>query len=209
MLLLRCLILYPRVIRDIAAKNDYAKQFVGHPCLKGSQKKTMKELLDNAFFTAAADNYFHSFLNIESESDSKGLLKNLETYVIRAKILWKANNVILWVKAAIGFLVDNLEKLDYQGYVGKLCLKEQCEGIPPLPFKMARYENVAKANFSDHVERIDLNNIQDNQGAGRQAPQGQQVNMGHSPFRLFIESLLPWMNLPGTEEADPDMPVIE
>ena len=77
-----------------------------------------------------------------------------------------------------------------------------------LPFKLGRYENVAKANFSDHVERIDLQNIQDNQGMGHQPPQGQQVNMNHSPFRLFIESLLPWMNVPQAE-VDPDMPVIE
>jgi|JI61114C2RNA_FD_contig_31_3058972_length_1473_multi_4_in_0_out_0_1 hypothetical protein len=180
------MLLYPRVMRELAAKNDYSKQYVGHPSLKGSQKSTLKDLLENGFFVRAADNYFHSFLNIESEADSRGLLKILETYVIRSRILWKANNVILWVKAAIGFLVDNLEKIDYPDYIGKLCLKEQCEGVPILPFKLGRYENVAKANFSDHVERIDLQNIQDNQGMAQQAPQGQQVNMNHSPFRLFI-----------------------
>ena len=195
-------------MRDIAAKNDYPKQFVGHPCLKGSQKSTLKELFENTFFVAAPDNYFHSFLNLESEADSKGLLKILETYVIRSRILWKANNVILWVKAAVGFLVDNLEKLDYQNYVSKLCFKEQCEGVATLPFKLGRYENVAKANFSDHVERIDLQNIQDNQGMGQQPPQGQQLNMVHHPFRLFLESLLPWMNIPQAE-VDHDMPVIE
>ena len=64
-------------MRDLAAKNDYTKQFVGHPSLKGSQKKTLKDLFENGFFVGAADSYFHSFLNIESEADSRGLLKIL------------------------------------------------------------------------------------------------------------------------------------
>lgn len=176
-LLLRCLLLYPRVMKEIAQKNDYTKQFVGHPILKGSQKKTLKELFDNPFFTAAPENYFHSFLNLESEADSKGLLRNLETYTIRSKILWKANTVILWVKAAVGFLLDNFEKIDYSNRMNQLCLKENCSGIPTLPFKMGRYENVVKANFSDHVERIDLQNIQDNQGINHPPPQGQQLDL--------------------------------
>jgi hypothetical protein len=36
------------------------------------------------------------------------MLKALETYPTRSRILWKANNVMLWIKAAAGFLLDNL-----------------------------------------------------------------------------------------------------
>jgi hypothetical protein len=35
--------------------------------------------------------------------------------------------------------------------------------------------------------------------------------MNQNPFSLFINSLLPWVNLPGAQqgEIDPDMPFIE
>jgi hypothetical protein len=115
---------------------------------------------------------------------------------------------MLWVKAAAGFLIDNIGKFNYQNHIEKLCLKEECIGMSVLPFKLGRYENVSKSNFSDHVERIDLQNIQDNQGMVQAPQQGQPINMNHSPFRLFIESLLPWMNVPQADQ-DPNMPVIE
>jgi hypothetical protein len=44
------------------------------------------------------------------QADNKGLLNILETYVIRSKILWKANNMIVRMKTA----VDNVDKLDDQ-----------------------------------------------------------------------------------------------
>jgi hypothetical protein len=82
----------------------------------------------------------------------------------------------------------------------------------PLPFNLSRYSNINKNNFSDRVERIDLNNIQDNQQV-RQQPQGQTLNMNQNPFALFLNSLLPWVNLPNAQqenaEFDPDMPFIE
>lgn len=64
-----------------------------------------------------------------------------------------------------------------------------------------------------NVERIDLNNIQDNQGF--QAPQQPQnynpVNVEENPFRTFFNTLLPWVHLPQgqNQEQDPDMPIIE
>ena len=77
-----------------------------------------------------------------------------------------------------------------------------------IPFNLGRYANINKNNFSDRVERVDLNNIQDNQ---QMRPQGQVLDMNQHPFSLFINSLLPWVNLPGGQhgEIDPDMPFIE
>ena len=77
-----------------------------------------------------------------------------------------------------------------------------------IPFNLGRYANINKNNFSDRVERVDLNNIQDNQ---QMRPQGQVLDMNQNPFSLFINSLLPWVNLPGGQqgEVDPDMPFIE
>lgn len=81
-----------------------------------------------------------------------------------------------------------------------------------IPFNLSRYANINKHNFSDRVERIDLNNIQDNQQI-RQQPQGRVLDMNQNPFSLFLNSLLPWVNLPNAQneaqEHDPDMPFIE
>lgn len=120
---MRALILYPKIFKDIAAKNDYSKQALGHSVLKNSQKLPYKDILAHEFFGMAPDNYFYSFLELESEADSKGMLKALETYPMRSRILWKTANVMLWVKAAAGFLIDNLEGIQYQKLVEKLCIK--------------------------------------------------------------------------------------
>ena len=77
-----------------------------------------------------------------------------------------------------------------------------------MPFNLSRYCNINRNNFSDRVDRIDLNNIQDNQQMG--PPPGQQLNMDQNGFQLFLNSLLPWVNLPnaGQQPNDPDMPFI-
>ncbi len=146
-------------------------------------------------------------MKLDSVEDSTGLDKVLEVYVERSKILWKSNEVMLWVKGALGMVLNKIEdKFDYQTHLENLCLEET--KALPIPFQLSRYAHVNKNNFSDRVERIDLNNIQDNQPR----PQGQQLNMNQNPFSLFINSLLPWVNLPGgqhDEEFDPDMPFIE
>ena len=49
------------------------------------------------------------------------------------------------------------------------------------------------------MERIDLNNIQDNQQVRQ--PQGQPLNMNQNPFALFLNSLLPWVNIPGGQQV--------
>ena len=41
--------------------------------------------------------------------DSQGLDKVLEVYVERSKVLWKSNNVMLWVKGALGFVLNRID----------------------------------------------------------------------------------------------------
>jgi hypothetical protein len=133
----------------------------------------------------------------------------LEVYVERSKILWKSNEVMLWVKGALGFVLNQLDKkFDYQSFLENLCT-EECGGIP-IPFALSRYENVSRANFSDRVERIDLNNIQDNQNMAREPQNANRMNLEGNSFMQFIQSLLPWNNLPqNNEEWDPNQPEIE
>ena len=41
-LLLRAILVYPRLMLEIANKNEYSKQFLNHPSFVGYQKKTFK-----------------------------------------------------------------------------------------------------------------------------------------------------------------------
>ena len=71
---------------------------------------------------------------------------------------------------------------------------EESGGLP-IPFYLRRYENISKANFSDRVEQVDLANIQDNQRP-QQQQQGNRMNLEGNPISLFLQSLMPWNNLP-------------
>ena len=82
--------------------------------------------------------YSYHFLKLQNENDSKGLDKILEVYVERSKILWKSNEVMLWVKAALGFVLNQVDRgFNYQQFLEGLCT-EECGGIS-IPFQLARY----------------------------------------------------------------------
>jgi hypothetical protein len=132
----------------------------------------------------------------------------LEVYVERSKILWKSNEVMLWIKGALGFVLNQLDKkFEYQPFLENLCT-EECGGIQ-IPFSLSRYENISKANFSERVERVDLNNIQDNQNLPREPQNANRMNLEGNSFMQFIQSLLPWNNLPqNNEDFDPNQPEI-
>lgn len=52
----------------------------------------------------------------------------------------------------------NTKQLDYEAFMEELVTSETKFN---LPFQLAKYKNLAKANFSDREERLDLNNIPD------------------------------------------------
>lgn len=162
-LLLRAILVYPRLMMEIATKNDYSKQFVNYPSFEGNQKKTFKDILNHEFWSLVPNSYSYHFLRLESEQDSVGLDRILDVYVERSKILWKSKEVMLWVKSAMGYILNKVDKgeFNYQEYLEGLCVEES--GGMPIPFPLSRYQNISKANFSDRVEQIDLANIQDNQ----------------------------------------------
>lgn len=142
--------------------------------------------------------YSYYFLKLDTIEDSQGLDKILEVYVERSKILWKSNNVMLWVKGALGLVLNKIdEKFNYQEHLESLCL-EEAKAVQ-IPFNLSRYSNINKNNFSDRVDRVDLNNIQDNQHMGQN--QGQPLNLNQNPFSLFLNSLLPWVNLPNAQQG--------
>lgn len=53
--------------------------------------------------------YSYNFLKLENIDDSNGLDKVLEVYVERSKILWKSNQIMLWVKGGMGFVLNKID----------------------------------------------------------------------------------------------------
>ena len=76
-LILRAIMVYPRLIVDIAAKNEYAKQFLNHEGYKGWQKKTFQQIMAHPFWTIVPMSYSYYFLKLETVEDSRGLDKVL------------------------------------------------------------------------------------------------------------------------------------
>ena len=119
-LILRAMLLYPRVFVMLAEKGDYTKQNIHHRLFTGEQKSHFKSILEHRFFQFCPENYFYTFLGLDSDADSKGLLKVMECYVTRSRILWKNNKVMVWVKAASGFLLNYLNshpEFNYQSFL--------------------------------------------------------------------------------------------
>lgn len=115
-LILRAILVYPKLIVEIANKNEYSKQFLNFPAFQENQKKSFKEILAHDFWSIVPSSYSYNFLRLENIDDSNGLDKVLEVYVERSKILWKSNQIMLWVKGAMGFVLNKIDakQFDYQ-----------------------------------------------------------------------------------------------
>jgi len=110
-LILVAILLYPKLMREICTVNEFQKVSVSHSSLTLAwQKKNFKDILAHPFFAEDNTMPLYSFLQLESEDDIKGLNKIFDIYVERTKIAWKNNNVILWVKAAIGFVLTKIDE---------------------------------------------------------------------------------------------------
>ena len=80
--------------------------------MKDWQKKSFTEIIGHKFFSEKKMP-FYSFLRLENEEDLKGLEKVFEVYIERSKIVFKNNTVILWLKAAAGFLLNKIESGEF------------------------------------------------------------------------------------------------
>lgn len=65
--------------------------------------------MEHQFWNNIPVSYSYYFLKLDSVEDSQGLDKVLEVYVERSKILWKSNEVMLWIKGALGKVLNKIE----------------------------------------------------------------------------------------------------
>lgn len=95
------LLLYPSVITKLAKKNTYEK--VGNlskSYFTNEQKTNWQDTLKHSLFNDDQD-HVAELLDVEPESINK--LFNL--YVERSHVLYKGNDVIIWLKEIIGYLI--------------------------------------------------------------------------------------------------------
>lgn len=211
--LLHAILLFPSVILGMADAVEYSKQSVslGGDMFSQWQKKSYKDILGHQIWEQGKHEYIYPCMNISNNADIEGINKVIEIYIERSKILWKNNKVILWVKSCLGFILNQIEQgFNYEEYVEGLFTAQYKYKIP---FEISRYKGLIRANFSDRVERIDFNNIPDNQRANRPQEQYNPVDRNSGLLNLIFGSLLPWNHVPNEARNggphDPDDVEIE
>lgn len=205
-MLMHAILLFPSVIKELAEANEYAKQTgaLGGDKFSEWQKKSYKEILGHKFWEQGKVEYIYPCMNINNNEDIEGIKKAIEIYIERSKILWKNNKVMLWVKACVGMILNQIQQ-------GNFNFEQFTEGLftakfkYKLPFEMARCKGLMRSNFSDRVERIDFNNIPDNVGAPqqRERPGLNPMNPNSGFLNLLLGSLLPWNHLPRNNQQQP------
>eukprot|EP01017_Pseudomicrothorax_dubius_P003334 TRINITY_DN10452_c0_g1_i1.p1 TRINITY_DN10452_c0_g1~~TRINITY_DN10452_c0_g1_i1.p1 ORF type:complete len:399 (+),score=66.09 TRINITY_DN10452_c0_g1_i1:249-1445(+) len=193
-LLLLGLLLYPKVMNELASTCEWQKLSLGEfSAYTGWQKKPMKELLISFIF-ANEFKPFYSCLQISREEDLVGLDKFSRAYVESNKALWKSQPVGTWARSVIGCVLNYMTPADYEAFVERLCSKPLRYVVP---FSLSRYQSIVPITFGDHPG-LDLNNILANQQEqGHQPPPNYNpINTQQNWFSLLLGSLLPWNHLP-------------
>jgi hypothetical protein len=90
-------------------------------------------------------------------------------------------------------LEDETFKLSKQKLIEKFTLPENKDAR--IPFKLRRYKQFTKHSLIEQMQRLDLNNIPDNQNNA--PPQNYNpINLNQNVFSLLLNSLMPWNHLP-------------
>jgi len=205
-MLMHAILLFPNVVKELAEANEYQKQTgaLGGDKFSEWQKKSYKEIFAHKFWEQGKVEYIYPCMNINNNEDIEGVKKAIEIYIERSKILWKGMKIMLWVKACIGMILNQIQN-------GNLNFEEYTESLftakfkYKLPFEMSRCKGLMRSNFSDRVERIDFNNIPDNVGQQpRERPGYNPMNTQNTGFlNLLLGSLLPWNHLPRQNNNEP------
>ncbi|CAD8157406.1 unnamed protein product [Paramecium octaurelia] len=207
-LIIQAILLYPIVLKQMAEANEFIKQNVGNlDSFVDNQRKPFKELLTEEFLQR--ETYLHWFLQLDSEDDSEGFLKSISIFIEKSKSQWKSNEILKWIKGALGLIVNHIkrQKLDLSSFYEDLTVVK--EGTPiynEIPFQYRRYKELSKSHFLENPERLDFNNIfAENIGAQQQQPQQQlpanfnPLNGNHGLLQAVFGTLLPWVHHPNAQ----------
>ncbi|CAD8094583.1 unnamed protein product [Paramecium sonneborni] len=207
-LIIQSILLYPIVLKQLAESNEFIKQNVGNlDSFIENQRKPFKELLTEEFLQR--ETYLHWFLQLDAEQDNEGFLKSISIFVEKSKSQWKSNEILKWIKGALGLIINNIksQKLDLSSFYEDLTVvKEGTTIYNEIPFQYRRYKELSKSHFLENPERLDFNNIfAENIGAQQQQPQQQflinfnPLNANNGLLQAIFGTLLPWVHHPNAQ----------
>lgn len=149
-------------------------------------------------------------MDINTDEDIEGLQKVIQIYPERNKLLWKATYCNLWMKATVGYLLNAIEdgRIDSGILLESLMIPPQEGEEDPLkdyylPFEPSLHKKLIPKDFSDATEVMDLQNIPDEQPMIQDA---NPINMNQNLLGLFVNSLMPWNDLPADQQANGPAP---
>lgn len=149
--LMIALMLYPAVITQLSKKNQFEK--IGNlskSYFTKEQKMDWASILKTSLFQDDQDNVAE-LLEVESES----VQKLFSLYVERSHVLYKGNDVIIWLKEIIGYLIKAIDDQN----VNRSDLVLKLVTILLLPFPIDRYTQINKEFFTDDVQTVAAENL--------------------------------------------------
>ena len=107
-------------------------------------------ILKTSLFQDDQDNVAE-LLEVEPES----IQKLFSLYVERSHVLYKGNDVIIWLKEIIGYLIKAIDDQN----VNRSDLVLKLVTILLLPFPIDRYTQINKEFFTDDVQTVAAENL--------------------------------------------------
>lgn len=101
--------MYPKMIASILELTELEKQNPSHSKLTGNGAKPWKSILSSSFMMRIEQDYHYFFLDINTDEDIEGIEKVIQIYPQRNRLLWRNNYANLWMKATVGFLLNEIE----------------------------------------------------------------------------------------------------
>lgn len=101
--------LYPSILQKLLELTELDKQNESHSKFKNMQVKPWRDILSHPLMMRYEDEYHYFFLGISNDEDIEGIKKVCQIYPERNKLVWKHKMANIWLKAAVGGLLNGIE----------------------------------------------------------------------------------------------------
>lgn len=184
-LLMLTIVLYPSIITEILTDTAMINLNPKAPWFKDSQRKNWTDLVKHPLL-ARKENFNYAFLGVKSSEEAEGARKLIILHSALTKQALRSEEVNIFLKGVVGFLVDCIEKNFFDPE--SILIKASSELVfrdKKVPFSLTRYAKLTGPDF------VDDENLPENQ-----APQANAINMNQNWLRLFVDAIMPWNNIP-------------
>jgi hypothetical protein len=92
----------------------------------------------------------------QSELADESLNKLYSIYVARSSTLFSPDNVLMWLKEVIGYLLNRLD----EGALERELVIAKFTSLTPMPFcALSRYRHLRASDFTDDITTINANEL--------------------------------------------------